>query len=138
MKKLFANEKIDLLYSIILVLIWIIFLLISKLLHFHSEWVISFIGVFVIACFNLPTILRRKKQYKKIDELRKVLNLSIEEVREIADIGRYDLSDWNWDKAYISSKKLYLLEDTLEKMYVKQFGKEFEMRKYFFNESFQV
>ncbi|AYY11336.1 MULTISPECIES: hypothetical protein [Lactobacillales] len=129
MKKLFANEKIDLLYSIILVLIWIIFLLISKLLHFHSEWVISFIGVFVIACFNLPTILRRKKQYKKIDELRKVLNLSIEEVREIADIGRYDLSDWNWDKAYISSKKLYLLEDTLEKMYVKQFGKEFEMRK---------
>ena len=51
------------------------------------------------------------------------------EVREIADIGRYDLSDWNWDKAYISSKKLYLLEDTLEKMYVKQFGKEFEMRK---------
>ena len=129
MKKLFANEKIDLLYSIILVLIWIIFLLISKLLHFHSEWVISFIGVFVIACFNLPTILRRKKQYKKIDELRKVLNLSIEEVREIADIGRYDLSDWNWDKAYIYSKKLYLLEDTLEKMYVKQFGKEFEMRK---------
>ena len=129
MKKLFANEKIDLLYSIILVLIWIIFLLISKLLHFHSEWVISFIGVFVIACFNLPTILRRKKQYKKIDELRKVLNLSIEEVREIADIGRYDLSDWNWDKAYISSKKLYLLDDTLEKMYVKQFGKEFEMRK---------
>lgn len=129
MKKLFANEKIDLLYSIILVLIWIIFLLISKLLHFHSEWVISFIGVFVIACINLPTILRRKKQYKKIDELRKVLNLSIEEVREIADIGRYDLSDWNWDKAYISSKKLYLLEDTLEKMYVKQFGKEFEMRK---------
>ncbi|EAC2654599.1 hypothetical protein CY675_14855 [Listeria monocytogenes] len=129
MKKLFANEKIDLLYSIILVLIWIIFLLISKLLHFHSEWVNSFIGVFVIACFNLPTILRRKKQYKKIDELRKVLNLSIKEVREIADIGRYDLSDWNWDKAYISQKKLYLLEDTLEKMYVKQFGKEFEMRK---------
>ena len=128
MKKLFANEKIDLLYSIILVLIWIIFLLISKLLHFHSEWVNS-IGVFVIACFNLPTILRRKKQYKKIDELRKVLNLSIKEVREIADIGRYDLSDWNWDKAYISQKKLYLLEDTLEKMYVKQFGKEFEMRK---------
>ncbi|EHG7267491.1 hypothetical protein J5W84_002945, partial [Listeria monocytogenes] len=72
---------------------------------------------------------RRKKQYKKIDELRKVLNLSIKEVREIADIGRYDLSDWNWDKAYISQKKLYLLEDTLEKMYVKQFGKEFEMRK---------
>lgn len=58
-----------------------------------------------------------------------MLNLSIEEVREIADIGRYDLSDWNWDKAYISSKKLYLLEDTLEKMYVKQFRKEFEMRK---------
>ncbi|HAP6785435.1 TPA: hypothetical protein IVM20_002683 [Enterococcus faecium] len=129
MKKLFANEKIDLLYSIILVLIWIIFLLISKLLHFHSEWVISFIGVFVMGCINLPTILRRKKQYKKIDELRKVLNLSIKEVREIADIGRYDLSDWNWDKAHISPKKLYLLEDTLEKMYVKQFGKEFEMRK---------
>ncbi|MEK5189533.1 hypothetical protein MKX69_12750 [Enterococcus sp. FSL R5-0957] len=128
MKKLFANEKIDLLYSIILVLIWIIFLLISKLLHFHSEWVIS-IGVFVMGCLNLLTILRRKKQYKKIDELRKVLNLSIKEVREIADIGRYDLSDWNWDKAYISPKKLYLLEDTLEKMYVKQFGKEFEMRK---------
>ena len=74
MKKLFANEKIDLLYSIILVLIWIIFLLISKLLHFHSEWVISFIGVFVMGFLNLPTILRRKKQYKKIDELRKVLN----------------------------------------------------------------
>ncbi len=55
-------------------------------------------------CLNLPTISRRKKQYKKIDELRKVLNLSIKEVREIADIGRYDLSDWNWDKAYFSKK----------------------------------
>ena len=51
--------------------------------------------------------------------------MSIEEVREIADIGKYDLMDWKWDKAYIPQKKLYKLEDILEKMYFKKFDKEF-------------
>jgi len=60
----------------------------------------------IISSINLPSAIRRKKQYKKIDELRNVLNLSIEEVREIADIGKYDLTNWKWDKAYIPPKKL--------------------------------
>ncbi len=82
----------------------------------------------VISSINVPTALRRKKQIQKIDELRKELNLSIEEVRAMADIGKYDLVNWDWKNAFISPRKLYLLEDTLEKMYLIKFGKEFEMK----------
>ena len=71
---------------------------------------------------------QKKKQIRKIDELRKELNLSIEEVRAMADIGKYDLVNWDWKNAFISPRKLYLLEDTLEKMYLIKFGKEFEMK----------
>ena len=82
----------------------------------------------VISSINVPTALRRKKQIQKIDQLRKELNLSIEEVRAMADIGKYDLVNWDWKNAFISPRKLYLLEDTLEKMYLIKFGKEFEMK----------
>ena len=44
----------------------------------------------------------RKKQIPKIDQLRKELNLSIEEVRAMADIGKYDLVNWDWKNAFIS------------------------------------
>ncbi|OEH89619.1 hypothetical protein ATO00_09865 [Loigolactobacillus coryniformis subsp. coryniformis] len=110
----------DILYSIILVLIWLIFLLICKLFNLHFEWTATFLLMF-FSFTNLPAILRRKK----IDRLSKTLGLSIEEVRDIVNIDKYDLNDWKWDKAYIPQKKLYLLEDSLEKMYLKKFGKEF-------------
>ena len=126
------NEKIDMLYSIILGLIGLFALFLCKVYSFYWEWTSFFLFMAIISSINLPSAIRRKKQYKKIDELRNVLNLSIEEVREIADIGKYDLTNWKWDKAYIPPKKLYKLEDTLEKMYFKKFDKEFvlENRKH--------
>ena len=127
MKKMVANEKIDSLYSIIFVLLGLFVLFVCRVYDFYYEWT-SFLGFMVIiSSVNVPMALRRKKQIKKIDELRKELDLSIEEVREMADIGKYDLVNWDWKNAFISPRKLYLLEDTLEKMYLKNFGKEFEM-----------
>ena len=117
MRVMVKNEKIDMLYSIIGGLIGLFALFVCKVYNFYWEWTSFFLFMAVISSINLPSAIRRKKQYKKIDELRKVLNLSIEEVREIADIGKYDLMDWKWDKAYIPQKKLYKLEDILEKMY---------------------
>lgn len=38
--------------------------------------------------------------------------------------------DWKWDKAYIPSRKLYILEDKLETMYIIQFKKKFELKEY--------
>lgn len=125
MRVMVKNEKIDMLYSIIWGLIGLFALFVCKAYNFYWEWTSFFLFMAVISSINLPSAIRRKKQYKKIDELRKVLNLSIEEVREIADIGKYDLMDWKWDKAYIPQKKLYKLEDILEKMYFKKFDKEF-------------
>lgn len=125
MRVMTKNEKIDKLYSIILVLIGLFALFVCKVYNFYWEWTSFFLFMEVISSINLPSAIRRKKQYKKIDELKKILNLSIEEVREIANIGKYDLMDWKWDKAYIPQKKLYKLEDTLEKMYFKKFDKEF-------------
>jgi hypothetical protein len=123
-----ANEKIDSLYSIIFVLLGLFVLFVCRVYDFYYEWT-SFLGFMVIiSSVNVPMALRRKKQIKKIDELRKELDLSIEEVREMADIGKYDLVNWDWKNAFISPRKLYLLEDTLEKMYLKNFGKEFEMK----------
>ncbi|MCI5686738.1 hypothetical protein ACK4CI_16570 [Enterococcus gallinarum] len=123
-----ANEKIDWLYSIIFFLLGLFLLFVCNVFDFYYEWT-SFLGfMVVISSINVPTALRRKKQIQKIDELRKELNLSIEEVRAMADIGKYDLVNWDWKNAFISPRKLYLLEDTLEKMYLIKFGKEFEMK----------
>ena len=128
MKKMVANEKIDWLYSIIFFLLGLFLLFVCNVFDFYYEWT-SFLGfMVVISSINVPTALRRKKQIQKIDELRKELNLSIEEVRAMADIGTYDLVNWDWKNAFISPRKLYLLEDTLEKMYLIKFGKEFEMK----------
>lgn len=128
MKKMVANEKIDWLYSIIFFLLGLFLLFVCKVFDFYYEWT-SFLGfMVVISSINVPTALRRKKQIQKIDELRKELNLSIEEVRAMADIGKHDLVNWDWKNAFISPRKLYLLEDTLEKMYLIKFGKEFEMK----------
>ena len=128
MKKMVANEKIDWLYSIIFFLLGLFLLFVCNVFDFYYEWT-SFLGfMVVISSINVPTALRRKKQIQKIDELRKELNLSIEEVRAMADIGKYDLVNWDWKNAFISPGKLYLLEDTLEKMYLIKFGKEFEMK----------
>ncbi|MDT2698507.1 hypothetical protein [Enterococcus gallinarum] len=123
-----ANEKIDWLYSIIFFLLGLFLLFVCKVFDFYYEWT-SFLGfMVVISSLNVPMALRRKKQIRKIDELRKELNLSIEEVRAMADIGKYDLVNWDWKNAFISPRKLYLLEDTLGKMYLIKFGKEFEMK----------
>ncbi|MDQ6110367.1 hypothetical protein [Enterococcus gallinarum] len=123
-----ANEKIDWLYSIIFFLLGLFLLFVCNVFDFYYEWT-SFLGfMVVISSINVPTALRRKKQIQKINELRKELNLSIEEVRAMADIGKYDLVNWDWKNAFISPRKLYLLEDTLEKMYLIKFGKEFEMK----------
>ncbi|MFQ9656323.1 MAG: hypothetical protein ACLRY2_11980 [Enterococcus sp.] len=123
-----ANEKIDWLYSIIFFLLGLFLLFVCNVFDFYYEWT-SFLGfMVVISSINVPTALRRKKQIQKIDELRKELNLSIEEVRAMADIGKYDLVNWDWKNAFISPRKLYLLEDTLGKMYLIKFGKEFEMK----------
>lgn len=128
MKKMVANEKIDWLYSIIFFLLGLFLLFVCNVFDFYYEWT-SFLGfMVVISSINVPTALRRKKQIQKIDQLRKELNLSIEEVRAMADIGKYDLVNWDWKNAFISPRKLYLLEDTLEKMYLIKFGKEFEMK----------
>ncbi|MBS7180849.1 MAG: hypothetical protein KH084_10870 [Enterococcus gallinarum] len=128
MKKMVANEKIDWLYSIIFFLLGLFLLFVCNVFDFYYEWT-SFLGfMVVISSINVPTALRRKKQIQKIDELRKELNLSIEEVRAMADIGKHDLVNWDWKNAFISPRKLYLLEDTLEKMYLIKFGKEFEMK----------
>ncbi|MUN90924.1 hypothetical protein EZ029_06105 [Enterococcus gallinarum] len=128
MKKMVANEKIDWLYSIIFFLLGLFLLFVCNVFDFYYEWT-SFLGfMVVISSINVPTALRRKKQIQKIDELRKELNLSIEEVRAMADIGKYDLVNWDWKNAFISPRKLYLLEDTLEKMYLIKFDKEFEMK----------
>ena len=128
MKKMVANEKIDWLYSIIFFLLGLFLLFVCNVFDFYYEWT-SFLGfMVVISSINVPTALRRKKQIQKIDELRKELNLSIEEVRAMADIGKYDVVNWDWKNAFISPRKLYLLEDTLEKMYLIKFGKEFEMK----------
>lgn len=118
---MFPNEKIDIVYSIILAVLGIFVLFLCKVYQFYYEWTSFLLYVVMLSSLSIPNIIRRKKQYKKIDELRKKLDLSIEEIRVIAEIGRYELSDWNWDKSHVPQKKLYLLEDALEKMYLKRY-----------------
>lgn len=127
-RKLFVNEKLDLLYTLIWILLVIILLLLIKLMDFHYELLRSIVFCLTFAVPNLISSRRRRNQIKKIDCLRQILGISINEIRSIAGIGRYDLVDWKWDQAYISPKKMYLLEDALETKYIERFGKTFELK----------
>lgn len=126
-RKLFVNEKLDLLYSVIWILVVIILVLFSKLMDFrYTGWLRTCNITIMIIVPNLITSLRRKKQVKKIECLRQILGISIDEIRRIAGIKQYDLVDWKWDRAYIPQKKMYLLEDALEKKYIQEYGHPFE------------
>lgn len=125
-RKLFINEKIDLLYSVIWILSVIILLLLNKLMDFHYELLRTLIFCLAFAIFSLISSRRRKKQIKKIEYLSRALGLSIDEVRSIAGIGRYDLVDWKWNQVNISQTKMYFLENELEKRYVERYSKVFE------------
>lgn len=127
MKKMGRKEIIDYLSGIIYFLIGVIIFLIIRLLGVRLDGI--YINIYFLMWFPIIAI-KRKNQYKRIDVLRKVLNLSLEEISELADIGKYDLMDWKWDKAYISSRKLYLLEDKLESMYMIQFKQRFDFKEY--------
>lgn len=129
MKKIFINEKIDIMYSVIGILLYIILMLVFKLTGLNQSPLNPFFSLFAWAAIILPTTFRRRKRIKKIEQLRKILEISIEEVRAIADIGRYDLSDWKWDKAYIPQRKLYRLEDVLEKKYIERYGQSFALKR---------
>ncbi|MBO0449173.1 hypothetical protein JZO76_06435 [Enterococcus sp. MJM12] len=121
------NEKFDFLYTLIWILIWIILLLLFKIFDLHSRILSIGMLIPVTVIPNLITSLRRKNQIKKIECLRVILNVPIEEIRMIAGIGRYDLVDWTWKQSCIPQKKMYLLEDTLEKKYIERYGKAFEL-----------
>lgn len=125
MKKMLPNEKIDYLYSVILALSGVIIILIFKLLDIDFNISLLILLTTQIS-IHLPVFFRRKKQFQKINKLCAILHLSIEEVRSIANIGRYDLVDWRWEKSFVSQKKIYFLEEQLEKKYFSKFGKEFE------------
>lgn len=126
--RLLKNQKIDLLYSVILFLLLIILILLIKLLKIDLGFLSNTWFLFIVGGINLPMAFRRKNQHQKFEAIRKKLNLSIEEVRELVDLGKYDLIDWDWKNAFISSKKLYLLEDKLDKKYIAQFGEEFRLK----------
>jgi c-di-AMP phosphodiesterase-like protein len=128
-KKMVANEKIDSLVSINFLLLGLVILFVCRVYNFYNGW-ISFLGfIVVISSINGSMAFRRKKQIQKIDELRTKLNLSLEEIRDMAEVGEYDLVNWDWKNSFISPRKFYLLEDVLEKMYLINFGEEFEMKE---------
>lgn len=127
MKKMGRKEIIDYLSGIIYFLIGVIIFLIIRLLGVRLDGI--YINIYFLMWFPIIAI-KRKKQYKRIDVLREILDVSLEEIRELADIGKYDLMDWKWDKSYIPSRKLYLLEDKLETMYIIQFKQRFDFKEY--------
>jgi hypothetical protein len=131
-KKMPANQKIDIITSITIVLGIIIVFLIFKMNHwkgFYFSQPILFIG------WNIPFIVRRKKQFRLIKELKEVLNISIEEMRKVIGAGKYDLIAWENDKIYLSYKQLYLLEEYLENQYLFKYGKKYQQPndKHFFH-----
>ncbi len=126
MKNKYPNEKLDLFYTIGWLLFTFIILLAMKFIPLENEWLSSLFFIFALTVPSLIRNRRRNKQIKKIDAIRKELNLSLEAIRALGNIGQYDLIDWQWKKAHVSQKKLYQLEDVLEKKYVQAFGKGFE------------
>ncbi|MGF2942931.1 hypothetical protein [Enterococcus xiangfangensis] len=120
------NKKIDVLYEVIICLVYIIILLVLKMLGVSNLWGIP---VFMISFVAIPQTIRRKKQIKKIGLLQNILGISIEEMRSIIDVGKYDLIEWKKDKIMITPKQMYLLEDSLDKKYFLKFGEEFDRQQ---------
>lgn len=126
MKHRLPNEKKDLFYTISWLVIVCIILLAIKFIAIENEWLGSIVFVCAMAVPGWIRNIRRNKQIQKIDAIRKELNLSLEEVRALGQIGQYDLIDWQWKKAHVSQKQFYLLEDALERRYFLTFGEAFK------------
>lgn len=116
------NEKIDNLYRVIILLLWIILFLGFKLAGL-SRLYLSFPIYFALS--TIPVTLRRKKQFKSIGELKDKLGISIERMRQVIGAGEYDLVAWEKDKMFISPKQMYQLEEYLENQYLIKFGKKY-------------
>ncbi len=133
-RKLVTNERIDFLCLISWFLIVIILWFLNKWMGFPHEFVRMFLFFLTFLVPSLYLNQRRKKQIKKVECLRKILGLTLNEVRSIAGIGHYDLVDWDWKKSYVSLRQLYLLEDELEKRFMEKYGKPFELESNHTNE----
>lgn len=126
MKHGLPNEKKDLFYTISWLVTVCIILIAIKFIAIENEWLGSIVFVCAMAVPGWIRNIRRNKQIQKIDAIRKELNLSLEEVRALGQIGQYDLIDWQWKKAHVSQKQFYLLEDALERKYFLTFGEAFK------------
>ncbi|WP_265455495.1 hypothetical protein [Enterococcus sp. HY326] len=126
MRKLVPNEKLDLLYSLVLFLIGVILLLLVKFIY-PSIGFFSFFILFNLSC--LPSAFRRKRQIKNIQQLAAKLDLSLAEVRRMLNLHQYDLTDWSFNGSFVSVRKIYRLEYLLEKEYLLTFGTEFVYQK---------
>ncbi|MHC5372546.1 hypothetical protein ACYSNU_01955 [Enterococcus sp. LJL120] len=126
MRKLVPNEKLDLLYSLVLFLIGIILLLLVKFIY-PSLGFFSFFILINLSC--LPSAFRRKRQIKNIQQLATRLDLSLADIRSMVNLQRYDLTDWSFNGSFVSVRKIYRLEYLLEKEYLLTFGTEFVYQK---------
>lgn len=129
LKKMKADRKKDFLTLGLVIVVGIVITLGAKFAGIWTDWLKLpvFLSIYLAALF--PSVLRQRKMRQKIAALCKVLPVSIEEVRAMGKLGRYDLLDWNWSKAFISVEQLYLLEEALEEKYVATFGTPFVLEK---------
>ncbi len=117
-----SNEKIDSLLS------WlIVFIIMTIYLFLNSKGGSSILTLLALFLMYLPYYLRRKKQFKKIKHIKELLDLSTDELRNLAKISPNDLVSWN-DRKDISmpTNKWYELEEKMEDQYFLAYKKRYK------------
>lgn len=121
-----TKKKVIVIYSVICLICFVTAILLKSngLPHFVACPFVPFV-VFISYQYFM-----RKALITKIEKLRVELNLSIEDVRNLANMGEYDLINWDFKHAYITNQQLNRLEDELDRLYYQEKGRQSSFKKY--------
>lgn len=104
---------------------WVIFILVScfaLFLMFSDKGLLSLLAIIPGFFLFLPDHIHERRQFKKIDDLRQILHVSLEEMREVTHAAPCDLEKWERGKVFLDNEQMRLLEEYLDQKYRETFG----------------
>lgn len=92
-----------------------------------------YLGIGKLACLlylaililNFIVKMRRKKQYKRIEQLMEVCDCSFEDIRKVLGTNGHLLSNVGYGKSNITLDDLDKVEQYLKKLHFEKYNKEF-------------
>lgn len=113
------HEKQDLLVAVSGAALLLLVMFGLKQFQIQIPRFVEFFVFLCLACMmTVPSAVRRRKQFKRIKEIKDQLGISVEEMRSAIGVSRYDLVGWEKNKIYLQPKQWYQLEEYMENRFI--------------------